>query len=60
MDESSHGFINDDGTQAPLLQNQERDEDLYRVEQSSETRKNLFYFIIINIFIFRWHSCSIC
>ncbi len=56
MDTTNHGLINDDGMQAPLIYNEE-DEDFYRIESSSQIRKNLSYFIIINIIIFRWYSC---
>lgn len=41
MDTSDQGLTNDDGMQAPLLANEERNEDLYQVESpSSQTRKN--------------------
>ena len=44
MDTSNHGLINDDGMQAPLIANEETNEDFYRIESSSHVRKN---FIII-------------
>jgi hypothetical protein len=60
METSTHALLNDDGIQAPLIPNEETDEDFYRIEPSSHTRKNLSYSNKINVVIFRWYSCSIC
>jgi len=61
MDASNHGLINDDEVQAPLIPTEQDNEEFYRIEPSSQIRKNSLYFIIIiKVIIFRWYSCSIC
>ena len=45
MESAEQRLLNDDGTQAPLLANEETNEDSYRIQPSlSHERKNLFVF----------------
>jgi hypothetical protein len=51
MNSSEQGLIDEDGTQAPLLANEEQNEDSYRVEPSLQERKYLYIVLYYQKFI---------
>ncbi len=53
METSEDGLLQDDGMQAPLLANEELNQDEYRMESTIERRKNIFldFFLLIYLSI---------